>query len=389
LEDSTTLVVAVATIAFSALLRQASAAPGVVELPPIVVSGSHIPALAEALPAFTTVITREEIEARQPASVVELLRLTPGLHIDQPGGRGGVSSAYVRGADPNFTLVMIDGIKVNDPTNTRGGSFALGSLAVSDVECVEIIRGPLSSVYGSDAIAGVINIVTRRPTDKTLYSMDCGVGDNGYRQINVSARGSIIKQGKLGYALSANYIDHGELVEGSELIGRQVLANLSAGPTDSISMLLTTGYADNHNESFPEDSGGPLSAELRDVDERDSQEFTLGLDFNHELSSWWKYRLEANWYDREEQVSSPGVAPGTQDPLPLNSSDSNFERGEIVASNLLAYRYAAAQHWRECPIRGRNESVLFLDGMPVPGRFELDRILYGVFTEARYTAPWG
>jgi vitamin B12 transporter len=362
-----------------------------VDLPPVVVSGSHIPTSAEALPAFTTVITREEIEARQPASVVELLRRTPDLHIDQPGGRGGVSSVYLRGADPNFTLVMIDGIKVNDPTNTRGGSFDLGSVAVSDVERVEIIRGPLSSVYGSDAIAGVINIVTRRPTERPSYAVEGGVGNHGYQQINASARGPILRRGKLGYAVNANYVDDGEPVEGSKFVSRGFTANLTAEPTDAISMLLTSRYADDHSESFPDDSGGPLFAELRDVDKSDAEELTVGLDFGHQLVSRWKYRIEANWYDREEQVSSPGVALGGQNVVPPFNSDSEFQRGEIVASNLIsvsdALKLSAGANARF--EQGTSDSVLVSGGMSFPGRFDLNRGLYGLFAEAHYTASSG
>ena len=94
-----------------------------------------------------TVITRAEIETSRARSVTELLRQVPGLHIDQPGGRGGVSSLYVRGGDPNFTVVLIDGVKVNDTTNSRGGSFDFATLDVDSIERIEVVRGPLSSVY--------------------------------------------------------------------------------------------------------------------------------------------------------------------------------------------------------------------------------------------------
>jgi vitamin B12 transporter len=192
-----------------------------------VVSGSHIPAPVEALTSSTTNIRRHEIEAKQPASMVELLRLTPGLHIDQPGGRGGISSVYLRGADPNFALVLIDGIEVNDPTTTRGGSFDLSSVSVSDIERVEIVRGPLSMAYGPDALAGVINIITRRPTDKPTYTVEGAIGTEGYHQANVAARGPIIGNDKLGYALSANYVDDGGPVEAANSSAR-VLPLVSA-----------------------------------------------------------------------------------------------------------------------------------------------------------------
>ncbi len=365
-----------------------------VSISPVIVSGSHIPTAAEALPASTTVITRQDIEARRPASVVELLRFTPGLHIDQPGGRGGISSVYLRGADPNFTLVLIDGIEVNDPTNTRGGSFDLSSLAVADIERIEIIRGPLSSVYGSDALAGVINIVTRRPTEQRTYTVQGGIGTEGYHQANAAARGPLLADDELGYALSANYVDDGEPVEGSEFIGKAFTANFSSRPTDDLSALLTTRYADTQSESFPDQSGGPLFALLRDVDQRDAEEFSVGIDLKHELSSVWNYRVQASWYNRQEQASSPGIAldpAASSFAIPPFSSDSNFDRGRLgltalySLSDAIAISVGADARVEE----GASSSVLVFDGTPSPGRFDLDRGLYGYFAEARYTTPRG
>jgi outer membrane cobalamin receptor len=74
-----------------------------------------------------TIITRGEIERQQAVTVSEILTQVPGLHVDESGARGGLSSVYIRGGDPNFTAIMIDGIPINDPTNARGGSVDLSS----------------------------------------------------------------------------------------------------------------------------------------------------------------------------------------------------------------------------------------------------------------------
>src|SRR4029453_10984642 len=95
----------------------------VLEMEPVVVTATVVPTPLSRTTAPVTVISREQIETQQVESVTELLRQVPGVHIDQAGARGGVSSVYLRGSDPNFTVVLIDGIKVNDPTNSRGGSF--------------------------------------------------------------------------------------------------------------------------------------------------------------------------------------------------------------------------------------------------------------------------
>ena len=129
--------------------------------PEIVVTGSRVATTPDDIAANVTVLEREDFDVEKPAKLADVLRRVAGVHVDQVGGRGGTGSLYLRGADPNYTLVLVDGVRVNDPTNARGGSFDFSTLDVADVERVEIARGPYSAVYGGDALAGVINIVTR------------------------------------------------------------------------------------------------------------------------------------------------------------------------------------------------------------------------------------
>ena len=133
----------------------------------IVVTGSRVATPPDDLAANVTVLSREDFDVEKPRQLADILRRVAGVHLDQVGGRGGTGSLYLRGADPNYTLVLVDGVRVNDPTNARGGSFDFSTFDVADVERVEIARGPYSAVYGGDALAGVVNIVTRRaPREK-------------------------------------------------------------------------------------------------------------------------------------------------------------------------------------------------------------------------------
>ena len=127
----------------------------------VTVTGTRISANGNPVNGLTTVITREMIESRADENVIDLLRGQSGVHVAQAGGRGGIASVQLRGGDPNFTLVLIDGVKVNDPTNARGGSFDFSSLPLAQLERIEIIRGAQSSVYGSDGLGGVVAISTR------------------------------------------------------------------------------------------------------------------------------------------------------------------------------------------------------------------------------------
>src|SRR6185437_10442396 len=127
-----------------------------------------------------SVIDAGTIAARDPASAVDLLRDLPGVFVQQSGGRGSVVSLFTRGAKPNFTLVLLDGVKANDPTNTRGGSYDFSTLDLNDIERIEFVRGPASAIYGSDAVGGVINIISRRGGDHLEAALTADGGSFGY-----------------------------------------------------------------------------------------------------------------------------------------------------------------------------------------------------------------
>ena len=131
------------------------------ELEPIVISPSRYAEPAGQVGSAVTVIGRDEIEASRAENVAELLETVPGMTINSAGGIGGTVSASIRGAEPDQTLVMIDGVRVNDPAST-GSEFDFAVFSLGNVERIEVIRGPQSGVYGSDAIGGVINIITRK-----------------------------------------------------------------------------------------------------------------------------------------------------------------------------------------------------------------------------------
>jgi vitamin B12 transporter len=126
----------------------------------LVVSATRIATPAVQLGSSVTVITAADIAAKQLRTVPDVLRLVPGLNVVQSGGPGGVTSVFMRGTNSNHTKVLIDGIDVSDPSNA-GASFDFGQLLAADIERIEVLRGPQSGLYGSDAIGGVISITTR------------------------------------------------------------------------------------------------------------------------------------------------------------------------------------------------------------------------------------
>jgi len=133
-------------------------------LEPVFVTATRSPVPAADVLAATITITREEIERVQANDVADLLRLHAGLDIGRSGGPGQLASVFIRGGESDHTLVLIDGVRINP--STIGGA-ALANLTPEVIERIEIVKGPRSTLYGSDAIAGVINIITRAPEGRS------------------------------------------------------------------------------------------------------------------------------------------------------------------------------------------------------------------------------
>jgi vitamin B12 transporter len=126
----------------------------------VVVTATRIPTPEIQVASSMTVVTAEDIEARQERTLPDVLKDVPGLNVIQSGGPGAQTSVFMRGTDSNHTKVLVDGIDVSDPSNPNA-TFDFGQFLTQDIERVEVLRGPQSGLYGSDAIGGVINIITK------------------------------------------------------------------------------------------------------------------------------------------------------------------------------------------------------------------------------------
>lgn len=137
----------------------------------VTATGTNVP--QTQVGASVSILNSKELDAVSKLDVLDTLRLLPGVEVTQEGERGSLGSVYVRGGDSDFEKVLVDGIAVND----IGGAFDFSNLATSGVDQVEVYRGPDSILYGSDALAGVINITTQRGSTATpqfTYSADGG-----------------------------------------------------------------------------------------------------------------------------------------------------------------------------------------------------------------------
>jgi vitamin B12 transporter len=150
--------------ALAAFLQAASAQDnpqGTQVLPAIVVSPTTIPTPAVQIASSVTVITSADIERQHYVTVPDTLTAVPGLNVVQSGGPGGQTSVFIRGTNSNQVKVLIDGVDASDPSNPNG-AFDFAHLLTGDIARIEVLRGPQSGLYGSDAIGGVISITTKK-----------------------------------------------------------------------------------------------------------------------------------------------------------------------------------------------------------------------------------
>ena len=147
----------------------------------IVVTASAVPETVESTPASVTVIHKKEIERREARDVEDVLREVPGLTVSQTGSLGKTSSVFIRGASSKQTLVLWNGIEINDPYFS---GYNWGQFSTAGVERVEVARGPFSSVYGADAVGGVVNIISTPASDR--IDADLAAGAHGLRNAMLS-----------------------------------------------------------------------------------------------------------------------------------------------------------------------------------------------------------
>ena len=359
--------------------------------PEIIVTGSRVATTPDDIAANVTVLKREEFDVEKPTKLADVLERVAGVHVDQVGGRGGTGSVYVRGADPNYTLVLVDGVRVNDPTNARGGSFDLSALDMADVERVEVARGPYSAVYGGDALAGVINIVTRREAPAKSYaSVDAMGGTYDTREIALNAGGP----GAAGnWNMGFSDTHEGDLVRGNEFSSQRLSGNFDTEFGAATTLNVSGRYSETEREGFPDDSGGYEFAAIRDVEKREADEGVFGVGLTHRAGDA-TFGLTLGYFDRNDHVDSPGIAPGIRDPfgVPPSIVDTSLERltatftGTQKFSDLVTLAYGAEWQREEGVSDG---SLDFGGGFVLPTSFALTRTSWAPFAEVRLESSFG
>ena len=194
------LCVPLLALAQTAGLPDNGPAPETVNIPETVVTATRFPTPLDQIPAGVTVITREMIENRGYVTLVDALSAVPGLRVVQSGGPGANASVFIRGTDSNQVLVLENGVPVNDPSDPNG-AFNFGLNTLTGVQRIEVIRGPMSSLYGSGAIGGVINIITTPGSGPPTASVSVAAGLPNASQVEAGVSGA---SGPFDYRLDAS-----------------------------------------------------------------------------------------------------------------------------------------------------------------------------------------
>jgi vitamin B12 transporter len=190
----------VACLVLSPIYGAAHAQSGPQQLPDLVITADRTPEPIGSTGSAISVVSGETLTTSNPASIVDALRSVPGLTVTQAGGPAGTTGVMLRGANTGQTLVLIDGIRVNDPGGAAG-DFNFGLIAPGTVERVEVLRGPQSALYGSDAMGGVINIITKKGGGPAQFNVRTEAGSYGTVSTTGSMSGS---SGPWSYATTAS-----------------------------------------------------------------------------------------------------------------------------------------------------------------------------------------
>jgi len=172
-------------------------------LNPVIVTASRTAQTVDEALAPVIVIGREEIERSQAFDVAELLRFHAGLDVARTGGPGGQTSVFIRGTESDHVLLLIDGVKFNSGTI---GIPAYERIDPDSIERIEIVKGPRSTLYGSEAIGGVINIITRRAEQGTNVDGSVGFGSHGTRRFGAGFNHAT-KNWRVGFSAKVNRTD--------------------------------------------------------------------------------------------------------------------------------------------------------------------------------------
>jgi len=289
-------------------------------LAPVVVTGTRIPTPPENTSSPVTVISREEIAQTQQRLVADVLRAEPGIDVARTGQPGSQTSVFLRGANSSQTLVLVDGIRVNSAFNN---SFDFSQLAVDNVERVEVLRGPQSTLYGSEALGGVINIVTKRGEGPPTGSLQTEYGSFN----TLLTRGSFsAREGKASVSANASYTssDGDRINSDYQSINFSGHARYDFSDRFSASLLATYLHSNDGTpgDTFTDDPNDRLK----------NENYLVGLTLEGGPTKWWNTKLTLSHSHERGAFDEP--APNPPYFFPDYASRTIAQRNQIDFQNI-------------------------------------------------------
>ena len=271
------------------------------EIEEIIVTATRTETLVSQLPDSVTLVSRAQIDQQKATTIFEALRSVPGLNIQKSGSIGRQSEMTIRGSSTSQVLVMIDGVQVNSPTT---GTFNFANLTTDNIERIEVVRGAQSTLYGSDAMGGVINIVTKKGKGKPKFSIrsEFGTLERTYNE-SISTSGSLKK---FHYTVDLTRIDSDGRGADDDYDKTNISSRLGYEINEKIDIETTMRYNDSmvgiDDRAFKQDPNRSSQ----------NEDFNMNSIFNQSLADWWSHRLKFSFAD-SDLLSVDKPSPGTSE----------------------------------------------------------------------------
>jgi len=299
----------------------------------VVVTASRLEEPLKYAPDSVTIVTSEEIKKKGKQTVIDVLRDVPGISISQNGSFGGSASIYLRGTQNAHTLIMIDGVRVGDPM-AIDGKMSISDLSTDNIERIEIVRGAQSVLYGSDAIGGVINIITKKGKGKPKFYLSSEGGSFQTFRERAGVSGS---NDKISYAASILRLDTQGVSKADEDLGNNEEdyyhdTNISARVDGRLSDTVGMGFSVRHSESSMDiDGNDPVTYIFGDADEvQDTDITTISTNFDQDILDWWQHVIKFGITETKREYTNDGAFNGTyKGTMKLASWQHNFFIREI------------------------------------------------------------
>lgn len=288
-------------------------------LPRVIITADRVPVPIAQVTSTVTVLDAAALRAAGVTHVIDALRRVPGVAIARSGSFGAQTSAFTRGGESDYTKVLIDGVPMNDP----GGSVDLAALTLDDVERIEVLRGPASVVHGSDAVSGVVQIVTRRALGRSAH-LSAGGGSYGNA---VFDGGASMTAGRLGASATvARHTTDGILAFNNRYENTVAGARLTfAG---GVPASLAFRHVDN-SFAYPTDGAGKV------VDRnaaREDRRSSLALEAERALGTRVVARLSGGWLDAAGKTDDGADGPADTLGLHTYRSEGSMRRRQVAAT---------------------------------------------------------